>query len=426
MLAALRQRRFALLWSGQSLSAVGNRMFPVILAVVVLDRHSGAMALGLVLAVQSVAMVAGTALAAAVVDRCSRRALMLGADLVRALGVAALAHGPDAAVLPLVVAIAMAEGLFQPAYAALVPRVLPAEHLQAGNSLTSLSQYAALITGPSLAGAVIAAAGTTPALWIDVATFAGSLATLLLIHETPPAQAAPAAPPTRAASGAPRRPWSAGQAAADVAEAAREVANRPWLAASMGASTLVMAFAVAPMILLAPIVADARLGGPRAYGAAFTALGAGAILGALIASRIRTRRPGLPAVAGLLAIAGALLSLAVLPLPGVLVLWGVAGAGITVFEVLWTTAVQRDVPDGVLGRVMALDWLGSETLTPLGYLLAGAAVTSYGTGPPLLAAACAVVLAAPLPLLVRGGAAFTNRPRAPSAPATGPLTGRVR
>ncbi|MFF5261841.1 MFS transporter [Actinomadura viridis] len=404
MLAALRQRHFALLWSGQSLSAAGNRMFPVILAVVVLDRHSGAMALGLVLAVQSVAMMAGTLLAAAVVDRCSRRGLMLGADLVRALGVAALAHGPDAALLPLVIAIAMAEGLFQPAYAALVPRVLPAEHLQAGNSLTSLSQYAALITGPSLAGAVIAVADTTTALWIDVATFAGSLATLLFVHETPAAPAAPG------------RPWSAGQAAADVAEAAREVAGRPWLAASMAASTLVMAFAVAPMLLLAPIVADARLGGPSAYGAAFTALGAGAILGALIASRIRTRRPGLAAVAGLLAIAGALLSLAVLPLPGVLALWGVAGAGITVFEVLWTTAVQRDVPDGVLGRVMALDWLGSETLTPLGYLLAGAAVTSSGTGPPLLAAACVVVLAAPLPLLVRGGAAFTTRPRAPSTP----------
>ncbi|GAA2441365.1 MFS transporter [Actinomadura vinacea] len=393
MLAALRNRYFALLWAGQSLSAVGNRMFPVILALVVLERGSGAAALGLVLAAQSAALVAGTLLAAAVTDRFSRRAIMLWTDLVRAVAVAGITVASDSVLTALVVVTAMAEGLFQPAYAAVIPRTLPARHLQAGNSLTSLSQYTALVIGPSLAGAVIATTGTTAALWVDVGTFVASLATLVLVHESSPVETGPRA-----------RPWGLGQMARDIAEGFRAVRRRGWLAASMGASMLVMTVTVAPMMLIAPIATD----GPRAYGAAFTALGVGSILGALLTARLRTSRPGFAAAIGILLVGGAPLSLAALPLPGVLVLWGTAGVGITVFEVLWTTAVQQDVPDELLGRVMALDWLGSESCTPLGYLMAGLAVGQFGTRPLLLVGACVAVLAAPLPLLTRGGATFSS------------------
>ncbi|MFC5751501.1 MFS transporter [Actinomadura rugatobispora] len=400
MLGALRHRHFALLWAGQSLSAVGNRMFPVILALVVLDRHSGAAALGVVLAVQSVALVVGTLLAAAVTDRLPRRAIMLWTDLARALAVAALAFTPDTALVGLVIVIAVAEGLFQPAYAAVIPRTLPAGCLQAGNSLTSFSQYTALVIGPSLAGAVIATAGTTAALWVDVGTFAMSLATLAFVRESQ-AEAATKPPP-----------WSLRQTALDLGEGFQAVRRRPWLGASMVASMLVMSITVAPMMLIAPLATDS----PQAYGAAFTALGVGSILGALLAARLRTRRPGATAVIGIVLVAGAPLSLAALPLPGVLLLWGTAGAGITIFEVLWTTAVQRDVPDEVLGRVMALDWLGSESLTPIGYLLAGLAVARFGTDLLLLVGACIAALAAPLPLFVRGGCTF-------SSPACGPTAG---
>ncbi|MEW2356286.1 MFS transporter [Spirillospora sp. NPDC029432] len=389
MLAALRHRQFALLWSGQALSAIGNRMFPVVLALVVLDRH-GAAALGAVLAVQGAALLAGALAAAAVTDRLPRRTIMIVTDAGRALGVAALTFAPEPTLVPIVAAIALAEGLFQPAYAALLPRVLPAGRLREGNSLTAFSQYTAMIVGPSLAGAVIAAAGTTAALWIDVGTFAASLVTLVPLHEP--------------RAGPPAAPWTLRGTGRDLAGGLRAVLERPWLAASMATSTLVMTLAIAPMMLAAPLAA----GGPRAYGALFTALGAGCVIGTVLAARLRTGRPGVAAVAGLLAVTAAPLALAALPLTAVLLLWGVAGAGITVYEVLWTTAVQQDVPDSLLGRVMALDWVGSEALTPVGYLLAGFAVTAVGTAPVLVAAACTVAFTAPLALLVRGGAMFST------------------
>jgi MFS family permease len=401
MLAALAQRDFALLWSGQTLSAVGNRMFPIIVALVVLDRQAGAAGLGLVLAVQGIAMLTGTIVATAVGDRWRRSRVMMATDAVRVVGVAVIALSPTTLPGPVffgaIIGIGAAEGMFQPAYRAVLPRVLPRSHLQAGNALTSLSQYVAIVIGPSLAGVVIAAHGAGIALWIDVATFAASLVTLMLTREH-----ASAAKPDPSHAGLLRR------GARDFTEGVQAIRERPWLAASICMSTLVMGLVMAPAIVAAPIEAEQRLGGPEAYGAAFTALGAGSILGALVGSRIRTSQPGVVGALGVMTISGAMMSLAFLPLAGVLLCWAIAGMGMTIFEILWMTAIQQDVPDHLLGRVLALDWLGSDSLTPVGFALAGVVVGALGTHNVLVAGAILVLVIAPLPLLVRGGTAFSS------------------
>jgi predicted MFS family arabinose efflux permease len=409
MLAALAHRDFALLWSGQALSAIGNRMFPIILALVVLDRHAGAAGLGLVLAIQGIAVLTGTILATSVGDRWRRSRVMMTTDAVRVAGVAVIALGPTTLSGPVffgsIVAIGIAEGMFQPAYRAVLPRVLPRAHLQAGNALTSLSQYVAIVIGPSLAGIVIATHGAGLALWIDVVTFAASLVTLSQTREH--ASSVQAKAPD---AGLLRR------GVRDFAEGVQAIRRRRWLAASILMSTVVMGFVMAPAFVAAPIEAEQRLGGPQAYGAAFTALGVGSILGAVFGSRIRTHRPGVVATLGVMTIFGAMLSLAFLPLPGVILCWAITGVGLTIFEILWMTAVQHDVPDHLLGRVLALDWLGSDGLTPLGFGLAGVAVGAMGTQDVLVAGAILVLVTAPLPLLVRGGTTFSSVDKAATAP----------
>lgn len=417
MFTTLRHRGFALMWSGQALSSIGNTMFPIILALLVLDRHSGAAALGAVLAIQALAMAAGTGLAAAVGDRWRRTRVMLGSDVVRGLAVAIIAAAPlrlnTAVFYLLVVAVGVAEGMFQPAYGAVVPRLLPEEELQGGNSLTSLSQYVAMVAGPLLAGIVIAAVGPGPALWVDTGTFAASIVTLVLIREI-----APDVPET-ADDGADGR-GHVSRGLRDFAEGLKEVRDRPWVGASIFMATLVMTLSVAPAFLAAPIVARERLGGAAAYGAAFTALGVGSIVGSLVAGRIRTSRPGLVGICGIFTIFGSVGSLAILPLAGVLVFWGIAGIGVTIFQVMWMTALQREIPDRVLGRVMALDWLGSQGLMPVGYALAGVVAGAAGTRPMLIGCAVLVLIAAPLPLLVRGGTTFSTPP-VPAEPRMSPL-----
>lgn len=418
MFTTLRHRGFALMWSGQALSSIGNTMFPIILALLVLDRHSGADALGAVLAIQALAMAAGTGLAAAVGDRWRRTRVMLGSDVVRGLAVAIIAVAPlrlnTVVFYLLVVAVGVAEGMFQPAYGAVVPRLLPEEELQGGNSLTALSQYVAMVAGPLVAGIVIAAVGPGPALWVDTGTFVASIVTLVLIRETVPDT------PEETADGSVGVGGSVRRGLRDFTEGLREVRSRPWVGASIFMATLVMTLSVAPAFLAAPIVARERLGGAAAYGAAFTALGVGSIVGSLVAGRIRTRRPGLVGICGIFTIFGSVGSLAILPLAGVLVFWGIAGIGVTIFQVMWMTALQREIPDRVLGRVMALDWLGSQGLMPVGYALAGIVAGAAGTRPMLIGCAAVVLIAAPLPLLVRGGTTFSTPP-VPAEPRMSPL-----
>src|SRR5581483_10292310 len=164
----------------------------------------------------------------------------------------------------------------------------------------------------------------------------------------------------------------------------------------------------APLLVGAPVEAQHRLGGAKAYGVLMTAIGVGSIVGSVVGSRIRTRRPGVIVVVGLLTIAAALLSLGFLPLPGILVCWAVTGVGITVFEILWMTAIHKEVPDRLLARVLALDSLGTESLTPLGYLAAGALAASIGLHPLLVAGAAFTVVITPMILLVPGGVTFTT------------------
>ena len=125
----LAKRNFALLWSGQSLSSVGNQVFPVALAFLVLQQHGSDLRLGVVLGTQSLAVLVGLFAAAAVGDRWRRTRMMITADTLRALTIAIIAlRGTQigvAALLALVAVEGIGEGLFQPAFGAVVPRVRP-------------------------------------------------------------------------------------------------------------------------------------------------------------------------------------------------------------------------------------------------------------------------------------------------------------
>jgi len=76
-----------------------------------------------------------------------------------------------------------------------------------------------------------------------------------------------------------------------------------------------------------------------------------------------------------------------------------AGVSSDVFGVLWTTTVQREVPERVLSRVSSYDWFGSLALAPLGLLVAGPVAAVVGTGRALAGCAALVVLATAAALL---------------------------
>ncbi|KMS76175.1 MFS transporter [Streptomyces viridochromogenes] len=119
--------------------------------------------------------------------------------------------------------------------------------------------------------------------------------------------------------------------------------------------------------------------GPGAYGLINSALGAGTVLGGLLALRLRPRRMlragaiALFAFAGFPVTVGAGLDVAAMAAGA-----AVAGAGMAFWSVMWATSVQTQVPADVLNRIHAYDVAGSLAMMPVGQALAGPAAATLG------------------------------------------------
>jgi MFS family permease len=382
----LARPTFRRLWMGQAVSAVGDQLSVVAVAALVIGAGHGAGGLGIVLAARSLGLVVFIPAGGIIGDRARRTRVMIVADVVRVAVTVALAllyvDAPVLAYAGLALLLGAGEAVFEPAYRALLPTLLPESELESGNALTALTAQAAFVIGPAFGGVLIATGGTRIALWADAATFAASLATLLLIAE-----------PLREV--AIERP----SILDDLREGLRAVLDRPWLALVVAMSTLHLVFAVAPWLVLLPVIANEDLGGTEVYGWLLAVAGVGAMAGALLAGRWRPRLPGLVAMLALLPSALTLLVLigpAPLAVVGASVLLG--GAGEAVFDIYWNSGLQRDVPDRLLARVFSLDFFGSLALMPLGYALTGPAVDALGRDTVLVFGAVVVVTTL-LPLL---------------------------
>ena len=133
-------------------------------------------------------------------DRLQRRNVMLAADLVRGVVVAAIGFMAlaNALSIPRLAALAAIYGagsaFFGPSFDAIVPDIVPKKHLAQANSLDQLVKPLALrLAGPAAAGGLIALGGTGTAFLVDAATF-GVSAIALIFLRTPKKQASEKVP----------------------------------------------------------------------------------------------------------------------------------------------------------------------------------------------------------------------------------------
>jgi MFS family permease len=373
-------RDFRWLFTGQLVSGIGDQLFPVAVAVLVLDAGGDAGDLGLVLAARFAALVLFALLGGVWADRLPRVRVLITADVLRLVAVLGLLTAatttPPVPVLALLTFVVGAgEAFFRPAYGALLPSVLPDDQLGPANALTSASHHTAMVLGPGLGGALVALAGVEVLFVVDACTFAVSLLTLLRVRE-------PARVP------APRS-----RVLREMAEGVRAVRERPWVAAILGMATLQLLFCVAPVTVLLPLLVEERTGGAGDFGFVLAIGAVGGLLGGLVAGRWRPRHPG--RVATLCILAYALQPLALLldlPLPVLAAAWFVSSLGFGPFIVYWESALQRDVPRELLARVISLDWMCSLALLPLGLAVTGPVVDAVGDEPVLLTALVVLVV----------------------------------
>ncbi len=388
-LAVLRQRDFRLLFGAYAVSVIGDRMVTIALAFAVLELGGSASEVGVVLACRVLPLVGSLLIGGVVADRLPRRAVMVAADLSRALTQGILAfllitgEPPIWAIAVLAGAAGAATGFFNPASTGLLPAIVAPEHLQQANGLRATAMSGGEILGPALAGVLVATAGPGWAIAIDAATFVGSAAFLAGLRL--PRQAA------RAATSFLR----------DLREGWTAFHTRTWvwsivLSASFG-NLLWGSVGV-----LGPVIAKRDLGGAAAWGAVMAAMGVGALVGALLAIRARPHRPLVLSllVLSLFGLPPALLALGV-PTGALAAGTFLAGGAMMLGISLYESTFQRRIPPEVLSRVSSYDWFGSVALQPVGLAIWGPIAAAIGMQEALWIAAILLFTSILAPLAVR-------------------------
>jgi hypothetical protein len=344
-----------------AVSLLGDGIFLVAMAwesYVLWDAPAALSVVGIGMTVPTVAflLVGGV-----VSDRVDRRRVMIGADLVRALSVGAIACLVLAGALQfwhlvaLVAVYGSGTAFFTPAFEATVPDLLPASDLPAANSLDQFVRPIALrLVGPLLGGLLVSVSAGL-AFTVDACSFAASLAAVLAIHPPPPI-----APADRVS------------VRADVAAGFRFIRARVWLWGTLVCAAAAYLVFLGPSEVLLPYVVKNSLHASAAtLGLVFAAGGVGAVGAAIWMGRREHPRRAITFTYAVwtvatLAIAGYGLATAAWQLMlACLVFNALETAG----TIVWSTIKQLHVPRELLGRVSSLDWMISIGLLPISFAL---------------------------------------------------------
>ena len=335
-------RRLVLAWCG---SATGSWAYSVALAVYAY-RGGGASAVGLVLILRTVpAAIAGPFLAT-LGDRYPRSRVMIGSDLARAAALTAAAvaiatDAPAGVVYALAATVSVVATAFRPAQAALLPAIARTpEELTAANVASSTIDSLAVLVGPALGGLLLAVTGTTTVFVVTAVTFLWSALLVSGVHEPPRTELAGARPAFLAAT----------------ADGFRAVLRSPslrLLVTLYGCQALV---AGALTVFLVTIAFDLVHVGQGGLGLLTSALGVGALIGAVLALGL-VGRMSLTHEFSLGILIWALPLAAIAVVPGQLsafALLALIGLGDSLVEVAGTTLIQRIAPEDVLARVFGV------------------------------------------------------------------------
>lgn len=360
-----RHRDFRLLWVGQAVTFFGSMITYVAVPYQVYDLTGSSAAVGLLGAVDFVAMLSTAFLGGALADAIDRRRMVRiteGLLLATSLGllVNSVVDAPSVALLFVLNALLVAfDSLQRPSLDALLPRLVPKEDLVPAAALNSFRMTVGMIAGPALGGVLIASVGLPWTYTVDAATFAVSLVALQLMRAVPP-------PPDA------ERPSVRG-----VLEGVRYARSRPELMGTYLVDINAMFFGM-PNALFPALAAG--FGGAHALGLLYSAPAVGALVASATSGwtgRVHKHGQGVLWAAGLwgVAILGFGLSdwlwLA-------LVFLALAGAADMVSGVFRSTIWNTTIPDALRGRLAGIELISYSTGPTLGNVEAGgvAALTS--------------------------------------------------
>jgi DHA3 family tetracycline resistance protein-like MFS transporter len=365
-----KHREPRLLVTGQTVSQFGDGVALVALTLLVLDTTHSASKLAWFVAARMTPLVIFLLVGGAIVDRFSRRILLLISDCVRAALTAILVvliasgHLKFDELLIFAVLFGTFDALFMPAITAITPEIVPEELLPAMNAVRPLSNnLMGGMIGPAVGG-VIAAASTSWAIGVDCATFLVSASALFLMKPTPTPQ---------------RTPGSS--MLSEIKEGVRYVRGTRWLRTNLLAAGVINAVLFSPLAVLIPFFLRHTLHDSKLIvGYTFAVMGLSGAIGALVAANLKTPRRRIRVMITYWTIA----SLSALVIGFATNFWEVlifpviASPLLLLGNVIWESMMQTEVPRELLGRASSVDWFVSLGLAPMGIVLAGYLATAWG------------------------------------------------
>jgi MFS family permease len=373
-----RQRNFALLWSGQSVSVFGTEITNVALPLTaVLVLHATPIEAGVLGALNTLPFLLFGLFVGVFLDRRARRPVMIVADVVRAaaLGWIPIAYAIGVLDIGQLFAVVFIAGVmtvfFELAYQSYLPGVVSRDRLTEANGKLQISESSAQVAGPGVAGLLVAWLSAPAAIVVDAVSYVVSFVTALGL----PADEAP-------------KPRSVGPAAsvrASIREGFVAIGKHPLLRWCTTAAVIMNLFSATVMSVLFLFLVRTDGIGSAQVGLIVAASSAGALAGALLADRVT----GWFGVGPTLILSMALTALGYLTLalvhghsPSAVVVAAVAAFvvlfGVPPFNVVVITFRQVSTPDELLGRVNATARTGILGAASLGSLLGGVLASAAG------------------------------------------------
>ena len=349
------------------MSSAGDQFSQVAIAVAVYARTGSAFLTALAYALSYLPPVVGGPLLSGLADLFPRQQLMITLDLARAglVALMALPGLPLPALGLLFCGTVMLGVPFSAARTALLPSVLPRRMFAAGSALGNHTAQFGQVAGLLAGGAMVAALGPYRALAFDSLSFSLSAGIVACWVRPRPA------PPTPAVGCRAPASWEItrrGLQAVFGSPVLRILVLFGWLAG----------FAVVPEGLAMPY-ARSLGGGAATCGLLMAALPAGTVIGGFVLGRLMRPSDRMRPIGWLAMLSCAPLLFAVIrpPLPVVLLLWALAGAG-AAYQLAAATAFVRALPAGAKVPAFAVAQSGLLAAQGLGILTGGAVAQRMG------------------------------------------------
>ncbi len=404
----LANRTLAGLWFSYSISVMATSLLPTVVTLMVLDGPGGIAALGVVLACRTLGFLVGAVVGGYFADLWPRPRVLAAASILRGsatLAIALLLPSDVVAISACLLLAGSGEGVFRSAYQATLADILAPEQRQGANVLTTLSMRISMTAGPLLAVSLNTTLGARLGLVLAGGLWMMSGATIFLLQGR-------LGTPLTHPDGGDRN------FIRDYRDGLLEAWRHRWFSAGLVALVIWLGVGNSTQLLMLPMISRGHLGGDAFIGFALAAYSLGALAGGVLLGSLVPARPGRWAFAGLSLYGLVPLALASHSRELILASYFVGGLGIELFNILWFTAIQNEIPSHMLGRISSIDFLISYGISPLTLALIPAYFASVDEWNALVSTGV-LVIAVPLVALVTPGAVDLREPR--SSPHRCPL-----